>query len=168
MNKILSLAAFLILFSVGASYADMHCQMEGDGSHDGAEMEEHEHMLGGGMGMHGILQFQKDLNLTSDQVSSIQKIRTDAAKDMIHRQADIKANRLDIVNALHQENPDFAAARKSLKQISDLELQQKSAFIDAMEKTYGVLTKEQKTKLPQLMMQRKEMMQGMKHEGEGK
>lgn len=159
MKKIIVTAVFFCLLSAVPAFAQMPCP-NCSGHDDG--MSDHGSM---GMGMMGILQFKKDLNLTAEQEQSIQNIRIAAAKDAIRRQADIKAARLDMMNAMRQDNPDFAAQRKFAKQISDLQLQQKLAMIDAMEKSYGVLTKDQKAKLPQMMMQRGGMMRGM-HDGD--
>ncbi|MDD5686677.1 MAG: Spy/CpxP family protein refolding chaperone [Elusimicrobia bacterium] len=104
------------------------------------------------------LSIKQKLNLTDEQVKALEKIVLDYTKETIKRNADIKLAGLDLREIVRQDKPDFSAARSKIKQVSSLQLDSKIAMIDAMEKGYNVLTKEQQEKLLQLKGERKEKM----------
>ena len=102
------------------------------------------------------LKSRQELNLTDEQVKTLEKIRNDFKRDAIKRQADTKLARMDLQETMRKEKPDFTSSRVKIKQISELQLATKLAMIDAMEKGFNTLTKEQQDKLLQLKKERKE------------
>jgi Spy/CpxP family protein refolding chaperone len=106
-------------------------------------------MMGAGIGM--LLQHKDALKLTADQVSKLQKMRSDAMKDGIKRQADLRTVMVDVADSLTKQPPDFNAAKQNMKKASDMKAAAKMAMIDNFEKAYNVLTKEQKDMLPTMM-----------------
>jgi len=125
--------------------------------------EEMKHEMGKGSGPHEdvgnierYLDLHQELNLTPEQTKTLEKIRYDYKKDAIKREADMKILRLDLMEIIRQKSQDFSAAREKVKQISAQQLDSKLAMIDAMEKGYNTLTKEQQDKLLKLRKERKE------------
>ena len=101
------------------------------------------------------LNFRQELNLTDEQVKTLEKIRNDFKRDAIKRQADTKLAHMDLRGIIKQDKPDFSAAKAKIKQISELQLASKLAMIDAMEKGFNTLTSEQQNKLLQIKRGRK-------------
>lgn len=101
------------------------------------------------------LKFKEALALSSDQVSSLEKIRTDFQKNSVQIHADIKVAQIDLNSIIKQDNPDFTQARAKVKEISDLQLKYKTSMIVAYENAYNTLTAEQKSKLSQLKAEHK-------------
>ncbi len=101
------------------------------------------------------LKSRQELNLTDEQVKTLEKIRNDFKRDAIKRQADKKLACMDLKEIMRPEKPNFASSRAKVKQISELQLASKLAMIDAMEKGFNTLTKEQQEKFLQLKKEKK-------------
>jgi len=114
----------------------------------------------------GYLNSRQELNLTDEQVKTLEKIRSDFKRDAIKRQADMKLARMDLQETMRREKPDFASTRAKIKQISELQLAAKLVMIDTMEKGYNVLTKEQKDELPKLKKERRDIWKKKRSGGE--
>ncbi|HBU69930.1 MAG TPA: hypothetical protein DEE98_06045 [Elusimicrobia bacterium] len=129
----------------------------------------------GGEGMHGkmmggmdddlryagkAVKFKKELNLSKEQEASIEQIRSDYKKAAIQKQADIKVAQLEVTEAMKSDTPDFNAAKEKAKKLYALKLEQKTAMIDAHQKVFNVLTKEQQQKLSELKGAMKEQNKG--------
>jgi len=93
------------------------------------------------------------LNLSQAQGSKIEKINDDFRKNALKKYNDIKAARTDINDSLKRDNPDFSEIRSKIRRITDIQLQVKLATVDAYEKAYDVLNKNQKVKLSSLLAQ---------------
>ncbi|MFA5780474.1 MAG: Spy/CpxP family protein refolding chaperone [Elusimicrobiota bacterium] len=160
MKRFLGLLVGFLMLGTGFVFAEMPCEK---GMGPGKEMKQEKGMMRekgerdedvGNVKMY--LKIRQELNLTDEQVKTLEKIRNDFKRDAIKRQADMKLARLDLQETMRQEKPDFASSRAKIKQISELQLATKLAMIDAMEKGYNTLTKEQQDKLLQLKKERKE------------
>ncbi|MFH0947890.1 MAG: Spy/CpxP family protein refolding chaperone [Elusimicrobiota bacterium] len=160
MKRFLGLLVGFLMLGTGFVFAEVSCEK---GMEHGKEMKHEKEMMckKGGRGedvgnVKWYLKNSAELNLTNEQVKSLEKIRMDCKRDAIKRQADIKLARLDLRELIKQEKPDFVSVRAKIKQISELQLTSKFAMIDAMESGFNALTKEQQDKLPQLKKKRKE------------
>jgi len=109
-----------------------------------------------------LLKLRKELNLTDEQVKTLEKINMDYKKEEIKKQTDIKIIRLELAETLRQNKPDFAAVRSKVKQIAEIQLDLKLAMIDAIEKGFNVLTEEQHEKLNQLKKEQREPIEKFK------
>ncbi len=156
MKRFLWLLVGFLMLGTGFVFAEMPGEKgmgrDKEMRHEMGEKGEKEEDVGN---VKRYLNSRQELNLTDDQVKTLEKIRNDFKRDAIKRQADIKLARMDLREIIRQDKPDFTAAKSKTKQISELQLASKLAMIDAMEKGYNVLTKEQQEKLPQLRNERR-------------
>lgn len=83
------------------------------------------------------------LNLTDEQKKQMQKLQLDLEKKNTPIQSQIKLARLDIREQMMADKPDKARIEKSMKQVSDLQLQVKMNGLDHMFSVRGILTPEQ-------------------------
>ncbi|MBI5573902.1 MAG: Spy/CpxP family protein refolding chaperone [Elusimicrobia bacterium] len=157
MKRFLGLLVGFLMLGTGFVFAEMPCEKgTGQGKemkHEMGRVGERDEDVGN---VKKYLNCRQELNLTDEQVRVLEKIRNDFRRDAIKRQADMKLVRMDLQETMRQEKPDFAAAKAKIKQISELQFVSKIAMIDAMEKGYNTLTKEQQDKLPQLKKERRE------------
>jgi Spy/CpxP family protein refolding chaperone len=100
------------------------------------------------------LDLKGELKLTEEQSKAIESLLLEHRRFAIRKFADIKLARLDLVDVLRKDKPDFSAARAKIKEIASMQLELKLSVIDIREKAYNVLTAEQQDKLPKM---RKEM-----------
>lgn len=170
MKRFLGLLAGFLVLGAGFVFSDMPCE-KGAGYDN--EMKQEKGMTRekgsrdedvGNIKMY--LKIRQELNLTDEQVKTLEKIRNDFKRDAIKRQADMKLARMDLQETMRKERPDFASSRAKIKQISELQLATKLAMIDAMEKGFNTLTPEQQNKLSQLKKERKENWKKNKMGGE--
>lgn len=120
--------------------------MMGKDCHGGKHMGKDKHESHG-MYCQNLLGCRKKLELTQDQISSIEKINSSLKKKIIRAESEIKIKKMEINEALKQKNPDFSAAKKKAKEMYEIKTQKKLDKIDAYEESYNTLTKEQKNKL---------------------
>ena len=136
------LAAVLLMPVFALVQADQkkgnECNMRG--GHDRESME-----IGGYASM------KKDLNLTDDQVKQLNALKSDFMKANVKSEADIKLARIDMMDLMKKQPPDFDGMKEKVKAIDTLELNQKLAGIDARQKGYNLLTPDQQKMLPGLM-----------------
>ncbi|MGA2090598.1 MAG: Spy/CpxP family protein refolding chaperone [Endomicrobiales bacterium] len=111
-------------------------------------------MLNGNIGE--IAQFSRELNITDDQIQSLQAIENEFQKKAVDLDGTIRMIRIDISRALKNEAPDFKSVEEKVKTISDLQYQIRGAILEAYEKAYNLLTQEQKTKYVQLVTTQKQ------------
>lgn len=135
--------------------------MDGKGGMPSGKMAKmHGGMKGGAdckeLGMY--IKMKKELGLTDAQVTRLKAIKTERMKAQVKTEADMKLARIDMMDKMGNDTPDFAAMREKIKQVNALELGSKLAMVDAREKAYAVLTPDQQKKLPELM---KECHKGM-------
>jgi Spy/CpxP family protein refolding chaperone len=104
------------------------------------------------------------LNLTEAQETQMQKLRFDLEKKQTTVQSKIKLLRIDMKELLAGENPEKNAIEKKMKEVSDLQLQEKLNVLDHMFTVKGILTPEQqkiwKQHMKQMGPEMKERMMG--------
>jgi len=85
----------------------------------------------------------KDLNLTDQQQAQMEKMRIEMKKQQVTLQGKIRLLRVEMQELLLAENPDKNAIHKKMKEVSDLQLQEKEAFVDHLFAVRGILTADQ-------------------------
>jgi len=91
----------------------------------------------------GARQMMERLNLTDKQKAEAAKLRTELEKSMVGIQAKIKLARIDLRTLATAEAPERSAVEGKLREISDLQFQQKKLVADHAFDFYALLTPEQ-------------------------
>ena len=175
MKKILILLVIAVA-AIGILSAEEDCKRfqgergEGRGFEHRGEKFEHPGKGHGQPGKgHGGLMFHEkmieELDLTEEQQTEIRKLRTENKKLMIQKQADIKILKIEIHEALAEQN--FGEAKRITEKISDIEKDLAVNKIEMHEKHWEILTDEQKEKAKEMkkdrpMMKKKMMQKHMK------
>jgi Spy/CpxP family protein refolding chaperone len=107
--------------------------------------------MNGGISITKILRYSQELQLTDEQIKSLQSLLSDYVRATIKHQADIRITQLDLSDILREENPDFEKARSLAKNISDLTLQIELSVLDSYKQGLLLLSGEQKGKLSLMM-----------------
>jgi Spy/CpxP family protein refolding chaperone len=95
----------------------------------------------------------KDLKLTDQQQAQMDKMRIEMKKQQVTLQGKIRLLRVEMQELLLAENPDKNAIQKKMKEVSDLQLQEKEAFVDHLFAVKGILTADQQKTWKQHMRQ---------------
>ena len=100
--------------------------------------------MGRGGGMEGRHQQLKEaLHLTDQQEAQIQKFRLDLERKQAQVHSRIQLARLDMKEMYLSDKIDRSALEKSIKEVSDLQHQQKLNFVDFWFSVNGILKPEQ-------------------------
>jgi Spy/CpxP family protein refolding chaperone len=83
------------------------------------------------------------LNLTEDQQAQLQKLRINFQKKQTELRSKIRLIRLDMQELFTAPNPDRAAIEKKMKEVSDLQYQEKLNGLDHLFSMKAILTPEQ-------------------------
>jgi len=83
------------------------------------------------------------LNLNEQQQSQMEKFRLEMQKKQITLQSKIGLLRLDLKEIFLGDNPEKSAVEKKMKEISDLQHQEKVAFVDHLFAVKSILSAEQ-------------------------
>jgi Spy/CpxP family protein refolding chaperone len=127
-------AILLMLGMAGLAFAQPGPGMgEGMERHAGNEREP----------MHGRQDVMAKLNLSEDQQNQMQKLRIDLQKKQATVQSKIRLARLDIEELFMAATPDKGAIEKKMKEVSDLQYQEKLNGLDHMFAVKAILTPEQ-------------------------
>ena len=139
----------------------------------GAQLEQHMHMGRGGLpgmpggmmgpgrgpGSHGwmspadrplitiMLDHRTELELTPDQVTRLEGLRNDFARDAIRRGAEVRIAELDLGTLLEQDPPDMAKVEAKVREVAQLRADLRIARLRTIEQGKAVLTAEQKVRL---------------------
>jgi Spy/CpxP family protein refolding chaperone len=165
MKKILILLVIAVA-AIGILNAEEDCRKyrgeRGEGRGFEHRGERFDHPMGkehGGPMFHE--KMVEELDLTEKQQTEIRKFQTDNKKLMIQKQADIKILKIEIREALNEQN--FGEAKRVTEKISDIEKELAVNKIEMHEKRWEMLTDEQKEKAKKLMsdkpMMKKKIMQ---------
>lgn len=95
----------------------------------------------------------KDLKLTDQQQAQMDKMRIEMKKQQVTLQGKIRLLRVEMQELMLAENPDKNAIQKKMKEVSDLQLQEKEAFVDHLFAVKGILTADQQKIWKQHMRQ---------------
>ena len=129
------LQALLLMLGI----AGMAFAQPGPGMGEGMER----HPGDGKEPMHGRQNIMAKLNLTDDQQSQMHKLRIDLQKKQATVQSKIRLARLDIEELFMAATPDKGAIEKKMKEVSDLQYQEKLNGLDHMFAVKAILTPEQ-------------------------
>ncbi len=106
--------------------------------------------MGKGMGprdgtgpMHERQDMMAKLNLSEDQQAQMHKMRLDLQKKQTALQAKVRIARLEMQELYAAANPDKAAIEKKMKEVSDLQYQEKLAMLDHQFSVKAMLNPEQ-------------------------
>ncbi|MCB4790898.1 MAG: Spy/CpxP family protein refolding chaperone [Elusimicrobia bacterium] len=102
-----------------------------------------------------LLKYMKELGLTEAQIANIKELRIGLDKSMIKIQADMKAVKIDLKGIYGQRAIDFNAAREKILQLSKIQSDLALEMINTFEKSYNILTAEQKDLLSKILSQPK-------------
>lgn len=102
-----------------------------------------------------ILTHKKDLSLTDVQITQIKQVYAELEKATNKFQDEMKAARAEL-KALYTQKPiDFSSVRNKIKQLSFIQMQMAVEMTNTFEKSYSILTAEQKSKLTDFLSQLK-------------
>ncbi len=110
-----------------------------------------------GLGPLGIGQdpmLRQQLGLTDEQAAKIESAQLEFAKQEIQRRAALRTKRLELATLLRAENLDRGAIERKLREVNELELQTRLAWLDHSLAVRNLLTAEQREKLRQLQRER--------------
>ena len=93
---------------------------------------------------HGRREFMDKLGLTDKQKADMAALRTEMEKSLVGIQAKIKLARIDMKALATADTPDKSAIEGKLKEINDLQYQEKKEGVDHLFAVYALLTPEQK------------------------
>jgi Spy/CpxP family protein refolding chaperone len=83
------------------------------------------------------------LNLTEDQQAQVEKLRLDLQKKQVALRSKVDIARLEIKEMFNAPSPDRSAIEKKMKEVSDLQFQQKLNGLDHLFAVKTILTPEQ-------------------------
>ncbi len=98
-----------------------------------------------------MLDHRDELGLSPEQVSRLEKLRQDFARDSIRRDADIRVAELDLAALLEQPVLDMAKVEAKIRELAKLRADLRIERIRTIEQGRAVLTPEQRTKLQSLL-----------------
>lgn len=131
----------------------------------GAELAQQMQSGHGGMGAMGgmmgdpadrplitmMLHHRAELGLSADQVSRLETLRGDFAREAIRRGADIRIAELDLATLLEQDPVDLAKVEAKVREIAQLRADLRIARLRTVEQGKAVLTAEQRTRLQAML-----------------
>jgi Spy/CpxP family protein refolding chaperone len=98
-----------------------------------------------------MLHHRSELGLTPEQVSRLETLRGEFARDAIRRDADIRIAEMDLVALLDQEPADLAKVEAKVRELAQLRAELRIARLRAIEQGKTLLTAEQRTRLQGLL-----------------
>jgi len=88
-------------------------------------------------------EMREQLNLNDQQQEQMQKLRSQFEKNQEQLASKVRLSRIDLRDLVRAEKPDRAAIEKTIKGISELQLQQKMNLVDHLFAVQQILTPEQ-------------------------
>jgi len=98
-----------------------------------------------------MLHHRTELGLSADQVSRLETLRGDFAREAIRRGADIRIAELDLATLLEQDPVDLAKVEAKVREVAQLRADLRIARLRTVEQGKAVLTPEQRTRLQAMM-----------------
>ena len=98
-----------------------------------------------------MLSHREDLNLSSEQVRNLERLRSDFERDAVKREADIRVAEMDLSALLEADAVDLKKAEAKVGEIERLRADLRLARIRAIEQGKGLLSQEQHDKLRNLL-----------------
>lgn len=163
MRKMLFIAflgvSLVLSSSAYAESADGHSMgMEGRYQHGAMHKEESQCPVAGKFMMksHFLLENQKELGLTGDQVKSIKDLKLQVEKDSIRQTADMKVFMLDLNSKLEEDKIDVEGTNALIDKGFAAATAGAKSNLEAYAKLKGLLTPDQVTKMKELFQSKKE------------
>jgi Spy/CpxP family protein refolding chaperone len=97
------------------------------------------------------LKHRADLNLTSDQVSTLEQMRSEFEQQAAPIQSELRNVEREIVRLLRESPVDLAQARVRIEESEKLRSELRYLRIEALDKGKAVLTTDQKDRLKELV-----------------
>jgi Spy/CpxP family protein refolding chaperone len=94
-----------------------------------------------------MLHHRSELGLSPEQVSRLEALRGEFARDAIRRGADIRIAELDLATLLEQEPTDFGKVEAKVRELAQLRADFRIARLRTIEQGKAVLTPDQRTRL---------------------
>jgi Spy/CpxP family protein refolding chaperone len=98
-----------------------------------------------------MLNRREELNLSSDQVKNLERLRTDFEREAVKNQADLRVAELDLSEILNADSVDVKKAEVKVREIERLRADLRLGRIRAIEQGKAVLSQEQREKLRSMM-----------------
>jgi len=98
-----------------------------------------------------MLSRRDELNLSSDQVRNLERLRSDYDREAIKNEADLRVAEMDLSDLLRADSVDLKKAETKVRDIERLRAELRIARIRAIEQGKGVLSQEQREKLRNLL-----------------
>jgi Spy/CpxP family protein refolding chaperone len=98
-----------------------------------------------------MLHHRAELGLTPEQVTRLEAIRGEFAREAIRRGADIRIAELDLRTLLEQDPVDLAKAEAKTREVAQLRADLRIARLRAVEQGKAVLTAEQRARLQSML-----------------
>jgi Spy/CpxP family protein refolding chaperone len=98
-----------------------------------------------------MLHHRAELGLTSEQVTRLEAIRGEFAREAIRRGADIRIAELDLGTLLEQDPVDLQKAEAKTREVAQLRADLRIARLRAVEQGKALLTAEQRTRLQSML-----------------
>lgn len=94
-----------------------------------------------------MLSRREDLNLTTDQVRSLERLRTDFEREAVKNEGDLRVADLDLGEIMKSDPVDVKKAEAKIREIEKLRADLRIGRIRAIEQGKAVLSQEQREKL---------------------
>ena len=94
-----------------------------------------------------MLSRREDLNLSTEQVRSLERLRTDFERDAVKNEGDLRVAELDLQEILKSDSVDLKKAEAKIREIEKLRADLRIGRIRAIEQGKAVLTQEQRARL---------------------
>jgi Spy/CpxP family protein refolding chaperone len=98
-----------------------------------------------------MLHHRAELGLSADQVSRLETLRGEFAREAIRRGADIRIAELDLATLLEQDPVDLTKVEAKVREVAQLRADLRIARLRAVEQGKAVLTPEQRTRLQAML-----------------
>lgn len=94
-----------------------------------------------------MLDRRSELSLTPEQVSRLEALRNDFAREAVKREADIRVAEMDLAHLLEQEMLDISKVEAKMHEVARLRTDLRVARLRTIEQGKAVLTPDQRNKL---------------------
>jgi hypothetical protein len=98
-----------------------------------------------------MLSRRDELNLSSDQVRNLERLRSDYDREAIKNEADLRVAEMDLSDLLRADAVDLKKAETKVRDIERLRAELRIARIRAIEQGKGVLSQEQRDRLRNML-----------------
>jgi Spy/CpxP family protein refolding chaperone len=92
-----------------------------------------------------------ELNLSADQVRTLERLRSDFERDAVKNESDLRVAEMDLAELLRSDSVDLKKAEGKIREIEKLRAELRLGRIRAIEQGKGVLTAEQRDRLRSML-----------------